>query len=317
MAAYGTFQAEDFMKPFRSMMALAALAMATNAAQAEQIVVATGVDPAFMSVFVAQERGLFQKAGLDIKILRMAQGGDVMDSIVAGQSHLGVAADQTAMLRIPRADIRPLAVISESGKYIEAIAKPEIKDVKDVKKIGVVKGTVSEYSAAMMLKKHGIDKAAVSFVPGSASDFPALLARGDIDAYFAWHPFATQSKAQGAKALTNSGDVGYVYTMWLSASGSWLDKNRDDARKFVQIVADTNKSITADPAAAAADFQKAAKIPAADSMPLLERITFKVRDFSDADMNSYESIADYLLAEKRTPARVEIGKSIQKGFFKD
>jgi NitT/TauT family transport system substrate-binding protein len=307
------------MISFRKALALAALGSTLLAAEAraETITLALGVDPAFTAIYVAQERGLFQKAGLDIKFMRVSQGGDAMDAVVAGQAQLAIAADQTAMIRLPRADIKPIGIISESGKFLEAVVRPGINGVKDIKKIGIVKGTVSEYSAMMMLRNAKIEKSTVEFISSSGPEMPALLLRGDIDAFFVWPPFTEQAKKQGAKMLMDSGTAGYVYTMWINASGPWLATHADDAKKVLKVISEVNRDISTNLSVAAADFQKATKMPASDTLPLMEKLTFKMRDFSDADLTSFETIADYLYAEKRTPQRVEVTKSLQRGFFKE
>ncbi|MFD1791611.1 ABC transporter substrate-binding protein [Ochrobactrum teleogrylli] len=297
--------------------AFCGLALTATAAKAETLTVALGTDPAFISVYVAEQRGLFEKAGLDVKLLRMAQGGDAMDAVVAGQATFGIAADQTVMIRLARADIKPLAVVSESGTHLELISRPDIGDPSQIKKLGVIKGTVSEYAAVMLLKKYQLDPSAVTLVPAGAPDLPALLQRGDVDAFFGWPPFNEQGRQQGGKTLLTSGDVGYVYTMWLSAQGEWLKTHQEEAKKFLAVVAEVNRDITTDRNAAAIDFQKATRMRAADTVPLIERLSFQTRDFSEADLVSFAGIADFLYEQKRTPQRVNIENYVQKGFFKE
>lgn len=310
------------MKPFSlvgRMFSAAALVLAfAGAARAETIPVAIGNDAAFAPFFVAQNRGLFTKAGLDVKLTRYAQGGEALDAVVAGQAVLGGAADQTTIIRLGRTDtLRPLFIYEESGTYLKAVARPAVTGPADVKKLGIVKGTVSEYSAAKMLETFKIPRESVQFVTSGAPEFPALLARGDIDAYFAWEPWPTIGVRSGGKILMTSGEAGYAYTMWLTASAAWLEKNEKDARAVMAVLAEADRLITADPAAAAEDVQAVTKLPAKDTLPLIRDLTFKVRDFSAADRKSFASIADFLVAQKVTPAKVDVDRFLQAGFFKE
>lgn len=284
-------------------------------AWAEPVRIAIGIDAAFTPFYLAQQRGLFKKAGLDVTIIRLSQGGEAMDAVIAGQAHLGVAADQTVILRLPRGDIKPIGIIEESGTYLKAVGRAGLNDPKDIRKLGIVRGTVSEYSASMLLKKHGLTRETVTFVPSGAPEFAALLSRGDIDAFFAWEPFPTISVRQGGKMLMTSGDVGYAYTMWISAAGPWLATHEKEAKAILAVLADANRQITADPAAAAADLQAQTKLPAADTLPLIRDLTFKMRDFTDADLKSFDGIADFLAAQKITPSKVDVPKYLQRGFF--
>jgi len=302
----------------RWLASFTAVLLTVGIAKAETITVAIGNDAAFAPFFVAAQRGLFTKAGLDVKLVRYAQGGEAMDAVIAGQAQLAGAADQTAMIRLSRTDkLRPLFIYEESGTYLKAVARTGIAGPQDVKKLGIVKGTVSEYSAAKMIETFKLSRDQVQFVPSGAPEFPALLARGDIDAFFAWEPWPTVGIRSGGKLLMTSGEAGYAYTMWLTASAPWLEANEKDARAVMAVLADADRQIVADPAAAAADVQAQTKLPVADTLPLIRELTFKVRDFTPADVKGFESIAGFLQDQKITPSRVDVTKFLQIGFFKE
>jgi NitT/TauT family transport system substrate-binding protein len=298
-------------------IAALSMALASQPGRAEVVNIGVGIDAAYTPFFVASHRGLFKKAGVDVNLIRYAQGGEGVDAVIAGQTQLSGAADQTNMIRIARGDLRPLAIYEESGTYIKLAVKPTISDPKQIKKFGIVKGTVSEYSAQMALKKFGIDPATVQFVPSGPPELPALLARGDIDAFFAWEPWPGIAVKQGAKTIATSGEVGYSYTMWLAAAGPWLEKNTAAAKAVLAAIVDANRQITADPSKAAEDLQTVTKLSAADTIGFLKETSWKVRDFSDADVAGYEQIADFLVAQKATPTRVDLRKALQFGFFKE
>jgi len=298
-------------------IAALSMAFAAQPSRAEVVNIGVGIDAAYAPFFVANHRGLFKKAGVDVNLIRFAQGGEGVDAVIAGQTQLSGAADQTNMIRIARGDLRPLAIYEESGTYIKLAVKPAISDPRQIKKFGIVKGTVSEYSAQMALKKYGIDPATVQFVPSGPPELPALLARGDIDGFFAWEPWPGIAVKQGNKTIATSGDVGYAYTMWLCAAGPWLEKNTAAAKAVLTALADANRQIAADPAKAAEDLHAVTKLPAADTIGFLKETSWKVRDFTDADVAGYERIADFLVAQKATPTRVDLRKALQFGFFKE
>jgi NitT/TauT family transport system substrate-binding protein len=305
------------LKLFRPLCLALSLAAIASQARAETITLAIGVDAAFVPFYVAAQRGLFTKAGLDVKLLRFSQGGEAMDAVIAGQAQLAGAADQTAIIRLARADLKPLAIYEESGTYIKAVVRAGIAEPKQIKKLGIVKGTVSEYSASRLLEKFGLTREQVAFVPSGAPEFPALLARGDIDAFFAWEPWPAIGVKSGGKILMTSGDVGYAYAMWLTASGPWLKAHDAEARAIMNVLAEADRAITADPAAAAADLQAQTKLPSADTLPLIKDTTFKVRDFTEADAKSYDGIATFLAAQKITPAKVDVNAYLQHGFYRE
>jgi hypothetical protein len=47
----------------------------------------------------------------------------------------------------------------------------------------------------------------------------------------------------------------------------------------------------------------------------LNEIQCTVRDFTPADMATYDKIADFLAVRKITPGKVDLAKIIQQGFY--
>jgi NitT/TauT family transport system substrate-binding protein len=282
-------------------------------ARAETVVMGLGIDAAYAPFYVAQHRGLFKKHGLDAQILKFANGGEGVDAVVAGQAQIAGAADQTTMIRLARADLRPIAIYEESGSYIKLTAQPSITDVRQIKSFGIVKGTTSEYATYLLLEKFGIKPSDVKFIPSGPPELPALLARDDINAYFIWEPWPTLGVKQGGKVLMTSGEVGYTYTMWATVSGNWLETHKAAAKALIAALKEADADIAADPTKAAADLQAETTLPVADTLPFLKATSWTVRDFNEKDDVSYDKIADFLLAQKTTPTKVNFRKAIADG----
>jgi NitT/TauT family transport system substrate-binding protein len=300
---------------FAAMLATA-FATTANAQSKEPFKFATGVDAAYVSIYLAKINKLFEKHGVNVEILQFTQGGDSLDSVVAGQTVMGSAAEPTTLIRTARTDIKVLGVIGQSATYIKLVVRPGINDVKDLKKLGIVPGSVSEFSTEQMLVKYGIDPKSVEIIKGGPPEFPALLSRGDVDGYFLWEPWPTNGVKQGGKILLTSGDVGYAYNMWVSADAKWLAGHEADAKALLAALAEGCEIARADPARAAAAVQTEAKIPAATAADMLKEVQCVVRDFSDADMATYQKIADFLTSRKIIPNKLDVTKIVLKGFYK-
>src|SRR5260221_8430 len=87
---------------------------------------------------------------------------------------------RAGQIRAARTDIKVLGIYGQSGSYIKFVAKPEITDPKQARKLGVVPGSVSEFATEQMLAKLGVDRKSVELVKAGPPEFPALLARGDV-----------------------------------------------------------------------------------------------------------------------------------------
>jgi NitT/TauT family transport system substrate-binding protein len=292
-----------------------ALGPTANAQSAEPVKLAIGVDAAYVAIYLSKQDKLFEKHGVNVELVQFTQGGDALDAVAAGLMPMGGAAEPTTLIRAARTDIKVLGIYGQSGNYIKFVAKPGITDPKQAKKLGIVPGSVSEFSTEQMLIKYAIDPKSVELVKAGPPEFPALLARGDVDGYFLWEPWPTNGVQQGGKVLLTSGDVGYAYNMWLAASGPWLADHQAEAKAILAALAEACAIVRADPAKGAAAIQAEAKIPAATALATLKDIQCTVRDFTLADMATYDKIADFLAARKITPGKVDLSKIIQQGFY--
>jgi len=178
-----------------------------------------------------------------------------------------------------------------------------------------VPGTVSEYATGLMARHLGLDLAALQVVRSGPPELPALLARGDVDAYFAWEPWPTLGVRQGGHVLLTSGDVGYTTNLWINTTAGWLDANRAAAEGIIKVLAHACEVSQQDPKRAAA-VQAVTKIPSAQTLALVQDTQFGVHDFTDADMAGYDGIADFLADRKITASRVDYRPAMQRGFFR-
>lgn len=300
-------------------LVLALLPMIVGAAPAraaDEIQIGVGIDPAYTAIFIADHEKLFEKAGLNVKVVQYTQGGDALDALVAHQVTMVGSAEPTSLIRMVRADVRAVAVFSQSGTYIKFTARPGITDPRKMTKFGIVPGSVSEFSTEKLFQKYGIDQKSVQLIKAGPPEFPALLARGDVDGYFLWEPWPTIGVAQGGKVLMTSGDVGYVYNMWLDVDGAWLASHKAETLSVVRVLKSACDIAQKDPNRAAAANQAEVKIPPAQTLKLLQDVQCKVRDFTPQDMKTYGEIADFLYAHKITPIRADVGKYIDVGFYK-
>jgi NitT/TauT family transport system substrate-binding protein len=298
-----------------SIVLAVALTPAANAQTNEPVKIAIGVDAAYVPMYLSKQNKLFEKHGVNVELVQFTQGGDALDAVAAGQMSLGGAAEPTTLIRAARTDIKVLGIYGQSGSYIKFVAKSGITDPRQAKKLGIVPGSVSEFSTEQMLIRYGIDPKSIELIKAGPPEFPALLARGDVDGYFLWEPWPTNGVKQGGEVLLTSGDVGYVYNMWLSASGPWFADHQAEAKSILAALAEACEVVRAEPAKGAAAVQAEAKIPAATALETLKDVQCTVRDFTPADMATYDKIADFLAARKITPGKVDLSKVIQQGFY--
>jgi NitT/TauT family transport system substrate-binding protein len=291
------------------------LVTSTAFAQEQPVRMGIGVDAAYTPMFLAKREKLFEKYGVNVAIQTYSNGGEGADASIAGVNDVSGVAEPTAIIRMGRGDLRAIGIFGESGKYIKLAVRDGITDPKQIKTIGYTTGNVTEYVTGKLMQKYGIDKSQVQMVASGMPEFPALLARGSIDAFFAPEPWPSQAVKAGGKILMNSGDVGYAYNMWLTANGGWFDSHHKEAKAILAALAEACKEITADPQKGAAATNAESKIPVAQVLGVLSEVTCKVRDFTPADMASYDQVTDFLANANITKGRVDYKSKLALGFY--
>ncbi|GAA1519564.1 hypothetical protein GCM10009677_61060 [Sphaerisporangium rubeum] len=286
---------------------------AATATAGQQISLGVGVDPAYSPFYLASQEGLFTKAGLDVKVMQYQEGTGGLDAILAKQGQVAANTESSLLNRATRGDIKALAVFSQSPSFIKLVARKGIGDVTQIKKYGVVKGTVNEFATNKVLSAKGIAKDDVTFVNASPAEMPALLERGDVDGYIMWEPWPSRGVAGGGKILLTSGDIGYTYNLVLDVDGAWYESNKDAAKKIVDVLAEACDTITSDPQAAGTATEQAIKVPAAEAVTLLDGVQCKVRDFTDEDVANYGEIAKFQQENKIVDKAVDVDSVLVRG----
>ncbi|WP_341720606.1 ABC transporter substrate-binding protein [Micromonospora sp. FIMYZ51] len=263
------------------------------AAPSANVTFGVGVDPAYSPIYLADQDNLFASAGVNVTVTQFQEGTGGLDAILAKQGQFTASTESSLLNRATRGDIKGLAVFSQSPSFIKLVARAGIADVADIKKYGVVPGTVNEFATNKVLAAKGISRDSVEFVNASPAEMPALLQRGDVDGYIMWEPWPSRGVANGGKILLTSGDIGYVYNLVIGVDGAWYEANKDAAMKVVETIGKACEQLTADPAKAGTVTEKAIKVPAAEAATLLEGVECKVRDFTDEDLERYREIAKF------------------------
>ena len=285
-----------------------------SAFAAEPVTIGTGVDASFSPVFVALQNKLFEKEGLSVTTQNYPSGGEATDAVGAGQLNMTIVGSPAAINRGSRVDIRILAIVETHGKFVKLAARKGITDPSQIKKIGFAPAGDSEYAVRLAMKKYNIPN--VELVRSAPPELPALLTRGDIDAFFIWEPWPSLAVKQGASILAVSEDVGHLGTIVLVTSADWLKGHQDAAEKVARALAQACDAIRANPEEAGKAAQMAGKIPVDQTVQFVKEVDCKVRSVTDKDLEDYDRIANFLQEQKITKTKTDLGKVVVKDFYK-
>lgn len=280
---------------------------------AREMHVSVGVDPSYALDFVAKQEGFFKKHDLDVTLVQYSPAGDGVDAMIAGTIDLGAAGDANSLIKSTRGGITAVSIYETSGEYMKLVVAKGIDEPSQIKKMGVTSGSLVEYGAIKVLENAGVDLDGVELVNAGVSEFPALLARGGIDAFLAYEPFVSQAEEQGAKVLGVSGDWDFSYSFVVDVNQEWLAENEDMAEDYLAALKDAAAAVAKDPEASAQAVSKEIKMPVEDVRAALADVTFEVRDFTDEDLARFEDISRYLVDSKTVEKAPDLDTFVRRG----
>ncbi|BCJ40119.1 ABC transporter substrate-binding protein [Actinoplanes ianthinogenes] len=231
--------------------------------------------------WVAQEKGYFRDAGIDVTIQLGAATGENLKVLAAGQAqfaNLDLTGTWILAGKGQYKDVRTIAAIHQQTLVSiislegSAVAKP--KDLEG-RKLGAATGSVNQLLFPAYATLAGIDQSRVQWVNAPPPQLPALLASGRVDALstFLIGAKGLEKAAGGKKTIVNpySAYLPELYGNGLIAPVSITQGNPDLARRF-RDAALKGLAYTIEHPQEAAEIMKKAQ-PAADVTAAVGEIT--------------------------------------------
>jgi NitT/TauT family transport system substrate-binding protein len=277
--------------------------------------IALGVDASYAPLYLAKERGMFEKAGLNVELMQVEGGPAAAEAVVAGTAQMSVNADSSALPLMATNDaLRALGVFQESDRYLKVVLRDGVDKPQQIKTMASIQG-IGLYSTHSYLRHHGIDPASIKIVKSSPPEIPGMLARGSVDGYILFEPWAARGEADGGHITERIGDFGVRYAQWLLAGRTWLEGNQALAGKVFKVLAEADALVTKDPKAAAQATQKQVKLPADQTEKVLPEITFEGRGFTPKDMAEARRVVGFLLEQKLIKKSPDLDTVLLQGWF--
>jgi NitT/TauT family transport system substrate-binding protein len=155
--------------------------------------IAVSATPLSAPVFIAAEKGYFNKYGLDITLKKYNGGHRCLQAVLNGDAEFATSSDYPIMLNaFDRNDYEVLATFVSSVNDVKLMTKKSvISKTAGLKSrtIGVVKGGSSHYflDRFLIFNSLNLDEVVVQHV--SPEKMPAALQNGKVDAIAVWEPF--------------------------------------------------------------------------------------------------------------------------------
>ena len=192
------------------------------------------------AVWVAEQKGLFRKQGLDAEVIVVGGAGTTgISALLAGDiQFVSSAGDAIVNASLRGGDTVMIAGVVNKGLQ-RVVSRPDIKAPMELKgkKVGVTRvGAVSHTVLLMVLRRWGMTERDLQVVQvGSSPNMLASLDKGGIDAAVLTIPSMFVAEDRGYRVLADLADMDiyYLQTM-LATTRGYLRNQRDKAMRFLK-----------------------------------------------------------------------------------
>lgn len=169
--------------------------------QPEKLVIADGQQAAFALLYIARDKGLFREQGLEVEFRHFTLGRDALQDAIAGNSDVATVFELPFVRQVFGGQrIAAVSTLHTSTDNTQIIAKKSsgIRAPADLvgKRIGVVKGTNSEFLFYTYLQSQGLSFREVVRVDITPEQFQNFPTDKSLDVVVVWNPYLAQLKAQ-------------------------------------------------------------------------------------------------------------------------
>jgi NitT/TauT family transport system substrate-binding protein len=192
------------------------------------------------SIWVAEEKGLFKKHGLDAEVIIIGGGASrVVSSLLAGEIQFSVGGGDAVIRAALRGGDTVLAASPLKTGLQRLMVRPDIKtpaELKD-KKIGITRfGSASHWVLQLFLRKWGMRPEDIQIVQlGSSPAMFASLEKGGIDGAVFTIPTFFVAEDLGYKTLADPIEMGIYYLQnSVDTKKSYLRNQHDVAVRFIK-----------------------------------------------------------------------------------
>jgi NitT/TauT family transport system substrate-binding protein len=188
----------------------------------------------------------------------MSGGAEIQPALVGGALDIGITNGFSQVLaRDQGFDIKGIAGFSVQRRGapqhgILVRADSPIQSARDLEGRTMATNTLNNIDHLMQqvwLQRNGADSRRVNFVEIPFPQHPAALSQGRVDAIGPAEPFTTVAQMQGARLLANHyTEVNELtFIAYYAATGDWLARNGDTARRFATAIHRAEEYLMANP----------------------------------------------------------------------
>ena len=216
-------------------IAMSPIGAATGYA-AQKISLAHSTWIGYGALYVAKEKGYFEKAGLDVDLRVIEASSDAIAAMQAGRIDVVASTiDNFSLFAGNGANLSLLIGLDESSGGDGIVAKNTIASVPDLKgqTIAVQMGSVSQFLLSEALDKAGLKLSDVKTIDMKSGDAGAAFVAGRVAAAVTWQPWLSKAGATSfGKILIDTRTLKGLIVDALAARSDFAKQHEADFKAF-------------------------------------------------------------------------------------
>lgn len=221
-------------------LAIAASIAAATITSALADPVKLGLQPwlGYGPLWVAEEKGFFEKHGLEVELSNFNWDQDMLAAIASGNLDVVAGATNGVITSYNKGvDQKGFMIMDLAFEADAIIAGDSIKSIKDLKgkKIAFEAGSTSDLLLNYALRENGMSIDDIEHVPMGASEAGLALVAGRVDVAVSYEPYisAALSKKEGNSVLYTAAEKPGLISDLLTAQSSWIKDNPDAVKGLI------------------------------------------------------------------------------------
>jgi NitT/TauT family transport system substrate-binding protein len=218
-------------------------APAAPAAQLDRVTIGYSAWPGWLPLAVAQQAGIFEKDGLDVKLKYYADYVSSLDAMSAGKLTANAQTLNDTILALADASQQSMVVVNDNSSGNDAIVCDEsitsVPDMRD-KVVAAENGLTDHFLLLQGLAKAGLTQDDIDFRGVLTADAAASFADGQFDCVGVPEPYTQVAlERPGSHVLFNAGDFPGTVPHGLVVSSTTMAKAPNVVQKIVNAWYDT------------------------------------------------------------------------------
>lgn len=205
-------------------------------------------------LFVARDRGLFERAGLAPTFIKYVGGTAMIESAQMGTIDIASVGSVAFLVGLSMGLDWAMIGINPEGAYSQGLVARRNSGIEVPrnlrgKRVGYLRGSTAQFGLMMLLRQHGLRPDQLTLIDMIPSDQLRAMQAGQIDAAMIWEPWMHRMRYMAdGRVVETEGNLGiYTNVEAYSARRQWLATHRETAMRFLRALVMANDMVHKDP----------------------------------------------------------------------